>query len=195
MDPQVQCPGCDGILSERELRTSTFTIEACPRCGATVRQGGAFHQENLGARLADEMSTIAAWVDEESTQLRLNSRPVKDRESFGEFLWRLTGEILAGCQENWVIEVVYSTHVSGVVAVRITTDESTFMEDEELVRLTSVFRDHALQPHATRSEGTRWGVEQYLSTSTLSQGLMRPCVTRLLAAMRDAMTTRERQAE
>lgn len=193
------CPGCTAHLTQRQLRMTSVVTESCPHCGTVVRQGDAFRWENVEARTAEDVDAVGSWLSEECQQLRQNVQAIRDREASGEYVWRVMGDLLSGCPENWVIEVTYSTRAPGIIAVQIMAAEAELLDDGLLRSFIGVFLDHALQPHGSRQQSsgiagsqqvTQWGARQYLGTDPLAQGLLRPVVIRLVTAMRDAITTR-----
>ncbi len=201
MDEMV-CPGCSATLSQRQLVTSSVVIESCPHCRAIVEQGDAFRYENVEARTTEDVSGIDTWLAAECEQLRQTCEQIRDRESAGEYRWRITGDLLTGCPDNWYLEAVHTTSTPGILAAQIVAVEQVLLPDRLLQSFGQVFHDHGLQPHASQKSSvgigglnqvTKWGVQQHLCISPVAQGLLRPVVVRLLAAMRDAMVTRQRQ--
>jgi Zn-finger nucleic acid-binding protein len=199
---ELVCPGCSANLSQRELLMNSVVTESCPRCRTVVRQGDAFRYENVQARTTEDVSGVDHWLFVECQQLHQTYEQIRGRESSGEYRWRIVGDLLAGCPDNWILEVVHTTSAPGIVAILITAVEQSLLPDGLLQSFRSVFYDHGLQPHGSRtpsfdiagsSQETRWGVQQHLSIGPFAQGLLRPVVVRLLGAMRDAMTTRQRQ--
>jgi len=176
--------------------------EMCPRCGTVIREGDGFHYENTEAIIAEDVAAIDAWLAAEKQGLCLEYEQLRDREAQGEYLWRATGSPLAGCPDNWVIEVFYATKSPGVMAVRVTCTDAEHLDDDVMRRLMTVYRDHGLQPHGSRHSSadltgqhaeTQWGGQQYLDTSTLEMGLLQPVLKRLIVSMRDALAMRNRR--
>src|SRR5438552_18548918 len=99
------CPRCTAKLSQRQLRMTSVVTESCPHCGSMVRQGEAFRWENVEARTADDVDAVASWLSDECQQLRQSHQAIREREKSGEYLWRVRGDLLSGCPDNWVIEV------------------------------------------------------------------------------------------
>jgi hypothetical protein len=199
MSDEFDCPGCAAHLTERQLRMTSVVKETCPRCGTIIRQGNAFRYGNTEAIIAEDVDAIDIWLTAEKQGLRFEYQQLRDREAQGEYLWRATGAPLAGCPDNWGIEVFYATKSPGIMAVRVTATEAQYLDDDVTGPLMGVFRGHGLQPHGTRGSGaglagphevTRWGGQQYLNTDTLGAGLLQPVLNRLITAMRDALAMR-----
>lgn len=200
MDDEIVCPGCATRLSRRQLLSTSNVIESCPKCGDVVRKSDGFSGENVAAITAEDVSAIETWLAEESEALKLECRANREKEGSGHYRWQVTGSLLADCPPNWVIEIIHTTRTPGILKVRLTASEQRLLPDGLTRSLIGVFRDHGLQPHGERTQSsgisgsrqeTRWGAQQYLNTNSLSQGLMRPVVLRLIGAMRDAKTTLE----
>jgi hypothetical protein len=201
MSDEFDCPGCSAHLTKRQLRMTSTVKESCPRCGITLNEGDAFHYENTDAIIAEDVDGIATWLASEKPVLGFDYEQIRDREAQGEYRWQATGAPLAGCPDNWVIEVFYTSRSPGTMAVRVTAVEPEEMDDEIFQPLIPVWHDHGLQAHGNRTSGiglsgshveTRWGGQQYLNTQFLAVGLLKPVLKRLLGAMRDALTMRNR---
>ena len=197
------CPGCSATLSQRQLLLNSVVTESCPHCRAVVRQGDAFRYENVQARTTEDVSGIDTWLAEECEQLRQICEQVRDREGSGEYRWRITGQLLASCPDNWSLEVLHTTSTPGVAVVQLAAVEQVLLPDRLLMGLRQVFHEHGLQPHGSRNQSvgmagsnqeTRWGVQQHLGIAPLAPGLLQPVAKRLIAAMRDGLVTRQRQA-
>jgi hypothetical protein len=169
-----------------------------------IRQRDGFHFENVDLRVTQDVSSVDNWLASECQQLRQSYETSRNREGHGEYLWRITGNLLADCPDNWILEVLHNTRNPDIVVVRVVAVESTHFTDQESDMLRRVFHDHGLQPHGSRrtstgiagsSFETRWGAQQYLSIGPMCDGLLRPVVVRLLNAMRDAVTNRAHQQQ
>ena len=110
--------------------------------------------------------------------------------------------MMVGCPNNSSLEAIYNSRTPHAFALKLTVTERRLLGEEEASLLVSVLKDHGLQPHANNHSGTtmgvyreetQWGVQQHLNTNTLPQGLLKPVVTRLIAAMKDATTTHGKQ--
>jgi transcriptional regulator with XRE-family HTH domain len=202
MPEQFDCPKCAAHLTERQLHTTTFVREACPKCGEVIRQGDAFRYENTEAIIAEDVSAIDAWLAAERLVLQFDCAHLRERESLGEYRWRMTGGPLAGSPGNWHLEAFYQTRSPRTFALRVVATEPAYLADDVILPLAAVHRKHGLQPHGERANNvdlsghtttTTWGCFQLLGTGPLAPGLLRPVLDRLLAAMREALTVRDQR--
>jgi hypothetical protein len=154
--------------------------------------------------VTQDVSSIDNWLANECEQLRQVYQNIRDGESRGEYRWQITGNLLAGCPENWSLEILHNTRAPDIAIVRVIAAEPVLMADQEFDVLRQIFQDHGLQPHGCRNRSfgiqgsqqeSQWGAQQYLSIGPMSDGLLRPVVVRLLNAMRDAMTSRNRREQ
>jgi hypothetical protein len=198
---ELFCPGCSAELDERQLSMTYVVTEKCPRCRTVVRHGDGFRYSNPDAIAADDIESISTWLAAEAKEHPMQVEQIRDDESMGDFRWRVGGLMLKGCPENWGIEALYTKNCPNVFSVKLTVTEPLRMGEEESAVLIGVLKDHALQFHSAQSSRTamgvcthetRWGPQQHLNTKsrTLPTGILMPMVTRLVAAMRDAMATR-----
>lgn len=204
MDEQVICPSCSTGLALRQLRSKTVTVESCPKCGAQVRVADSFRFENVELRIMGDIDSIVQWLEAERNALNFELEQDRNEESKGIFCWRLSGCLPEKEIAGWTVEVVHNTQKPNILEVKLTVVEQQILREETLSLWTTIFKDHALQPHgSTRSSSdiwgkavseTKWGPLQYLSTMWLRQGLLRPVLNRLVAAVKDAETTRQRIA-
>jgi hypothetical protein len=200
MSDELVCPNpaCGAELNERQLLTTTLTIEACPHCRTEVRQHEGFRWENRDAIVLEDVTSIEEWLDAagQSMPLRVTRRP--DEESQGRYGWDVAGAEGAAGPLPWSCSVEYSASMPHVCEVRLTSELDAVAVTSEPERLRTVCDDHAVQPHGSRTSGwdwqrgehleARWGVRLFLKLGNLSQGLFRAVVRRLDAAMRDAVT-------
>jgi hypothetical protein len=167
-----------------------------------IRQTTRSRYSDSDARTAEDVSTIDGWLASEGGRMHLQVQHAREEEASGKYRWLIGGGPLVGCPDNWSLEVIYATRSPNVLAVLVVVTEPLFLPDDLLHSFRPIFHDHGLQPHASRDQHmsgagstaeTRWGAQQGLQVGPLSEGLLGPVVGRLLAAVRDAMTTRARQ--
>jgi hypothetical protein len=196
---EFNCPGCSAHLTERQLVTTSVVTDSCPRCRTLIRQRDGFHCENVDLRVTQDVSSIDNWLANECRQLGQTVESVREQEERGEYLWRITGNLLSECPDNWNLEVRHNTRAPDIALVRVMAAEPTLFSDREFDMLRRVFHDHGVQPHGARHQScgisgsqqeSQWGAQQYLSIGPMCDGLLRPVVVRLLDAMRDALTNR-----
>jgi hypothetical protein len=175
MSDEFDCPGCSAHLTARQLRMTSVVTETCPRCGTIIRQGDAFRYENTEAIIAEDVDAIDTWLTAERQGMHFEYQQLRDREAQGEYLWRAIGAPLAGCPDNWAIEVFYTTKSPGIVAVRITATEEEYLDDDITAPLLGVFRGHGLQPHGSR--GAKQVRKSYLTAEDAEPGKQGSFVT------------------
>src|SRR5262249_37009279 len=153
-----------------------------------TREG--FSYTNTAAITADDLAGIGAWLEEECRRLGWDCQPLRDREDMGDYKWQLAGKVLAGCPENWRVEVLYQARAAGIVMVFAYAIRGGATSEKETQRVLDLAQRHALQAYGRQSGGSAGlrssvGVRQYLATLPLPAGLLESVVTRLLAAMRE----------
>jgi len=195
MTKELVCPNCHVSLDERQLVTNTWTVESCPHCRAMVRKQEGFQWQNRDAMVLEDVTAIGTWLGSiaRADPLRVVRRA--DEEAEGKYVWEDDDVGIDDTPLPWTCTVEYSSDTANIFAVRLTSSQNgqALVEDSE--RLQIVCADHGVQPHAERRSRTdwsgqhsevRWGVQQFLATSTLSENIFRAVVKRLDQAMQDA---------
>jgi hypothetical protein len=195
MTEELVCPNCHVSLDERQLLTNTWTVESCPHCRATVRKQEGFRWHDRDAMVLEDVTAIETWLVSVTSADPLLVVQRADEEAKGKCVWKIDEHGTAGIFYPWKCTVEYSSDTPNIFAVRLTTSQNGKAFIENPKRLQILCADDGVQPHAERWSGVdwsgqhsevRWGVQQFLSTRTLSESLFRAVVKRLNHAMRNA---------
>jgi hypothetical protein len=197
MTRELVCPNCHVSLDERQLVTNTWTVESCPHCRALVRKQEGFRWQNRDTMVLEDVTAIGTWLDSVASAEPLRIVRRADEEANGKYVWEVADVGIGGTLFPWTCAVEYSSDKANIFAVRLMSRQNGqgFVGDPE--RLQFVCADHGLQPYTERRSlvdwsgqrsEVRWGVQQFLATSTLSVTLFRAVMQRLKQAMRDVAT-------
>jgi hypothetical protein len=195
MAEELVCPNCHVSLDERQLVTKTWTVEACPHCRALVRKQEGFRWQDRDAMVREDVTAIGTWLDSIASADPLFVVRRADEEGKGKYVWEVDEVGTGGVLLPWTCTVEYSTETPNIFAVRITSSQNGQALAEDPERLQSACADHGVQPFAERRSRAdwsgqhsevRWGVQQFLAASSLSENLFRAVMNRLDEAIRDA---------
>lgn len=185
----LSCHSCGKALDERELVSTSVTIDKCPKCGETIRKAEGFARANFAAIVVGEVAAIDTWLDNYASDM--SCRIVKRNTGNNlELCW------VVGTPHSFAIECVYHEMQTGIVAIRAATQNSADSVLKETEKLASIAAQCGIQPYATRqdswgiseraSTNAVWGMVQYVSISTLSTMLLTTVANRLNNAMHTA---------
>jgi hypothetical protein len=179
-DEKIKCPACHETFRTRDLQAEHFVVQKCRSCGYEIGRTSHWASgQDEQATILEDVTAIGNWLDAVALESHLKVEAVRDRESFGEFLWSITG-----LPYPWRCEATYERRLQGVVVVRLCSDAAAPDALPDKGGLTAACASQCVQPQGERSGHSWWGAGQALLTGNLPPSIFGPVVGRLDAVLR-----------
>jgi hypothetical protein len=195
MSQELICPSCHIALREDQMVPGLWAVETCPHCQSLLEK------EERKIRTREDLALIAAWLEACLTSPAL-PQFVEGQQGFGIYRWSAKATPVES-NEPFAWEIEYRPETAAVLAVRCTKQLIGSHTAGEIPPLETICAEHGVQPY--RRQGVlpsgwgalervvEWGASQYLSTQSLSPGLLGAVAERLAMVVREAFVRSEKR--
>lgn len=168
------------------MRLEQYSVEKCPYCGETCREGTREAGVDSQAYIAGDVGGIDACLESYSTKYDSHVIQRERPKASREYIWAVQ------TSHPWACEVVYDSSRLGFVAVRLYSDKDGEAVTSDLNKTRQICSKHGVEPHGNRNTDMLsgkveivWGVQQHIATTSLNVDLLVVLMARLNDAMNE----------